>query len=451
MPETLAPPRGGVPAQRPSASDRLDIQHFGKPLRELSDAEFDSIFPGESAPAPAKADPAESTTPWRLFTVTNVQEQAIKWLWPGRIALGKLNMLAGDPGLGKSYIITDIAARVSTGAAWPDGEANENPGGVLLVNAEDGLADTIKPRLRVAQANTDRVVFMPAIDEGRLFSLSKHLDILAWCAAQVPDLRLIALDPVSAFFSGVDSHKNTDVREVLTPLADLAEKTGAAVCVVTHLNKGFGQAVYRGMGSLAVTAACRSMWVVAKDPQDRARRLFLPVKNNLGNDRMGLAYGLVDSGDPCKQAIVDWKEPVDVNVDDVLNPMGRSMRRPSATAAADEWLKAFLDNSEKASTDVIKAGEAAGFSEKQLRNSRTRVGVTIRRAGIPPSTFWSLGGDEPDEAPEDTAAVAAPEPTPTVEPVPAKPTPTAVTPTPTPTPAPAAPAASKGVRTALYW
>ena len=405
---THAPPRDGVPAQRPSP-DTIDIAHFGKPLRELSGAEFDAFFPGESA----VADHPDQSLSWRNAIMSNVEEQAVRWLWPNRIALGKLNMLAGDPGLGKSFITCDLAARVSTGSPWPDGAANDTPGGVLLLNAEDDVADTIKPRLRAARADMARIMAMFAVDRGRLFSLAKHLEELARCASQLPDLRLIVIDPVTAFMSGIDSHKNADVREALAPLSELAERTGAAVLAVSHLNKGSGQAIYRTTGSLAFTAASRSVWCVAKDPQNRDRRLFLPMKNNLGNDKTGLAYSINGFSYP---PFVDWEpDTVDVDINRVLNPDLRSRpSRRSAADAADEWLEAFLDGGEKPSAEVIEAGEATGFSEKQLRASRSRVGVQIRRDGMPSRTLWRLDDDESAEASPEEQSSAASAPVPPV-------------------------------------
>jgi len=406
--ETVAPPRGGVPAQRPSP-DSIDIQHFGKPLRELSGAEFDAFFPGESA----VADHPDQSLSWRNAIMSNVEEQAVRWLWPNRIALGKLNMLAGDPGLGKSFITCDLAARVSTGSPWPDGAANDTPGGVLLLNAEDDVADTIKPRLRAARADMARIMAMFAVDRGRLFSLAKHLEELARCASQLPDLRLIVIDPVTAFMSGIDSHKNADVREALAPLSELAERTGAAVLAVSHLNKGSGQAIYRTTGSLAFTAASRSVWCVAKDPQNRDRRVFLPMKNNLGNDKTGLAYSINGFSYP---PFVDWEpDAVDTDIDAVLNREHRSApSRQSATAAADEWLAAFLDGGEKASAEIYDAGKAAGFSTDQLKRASQRIGAQVKRAGMPSRSFWRLGGgeSEPSADAEADLPVGAPDPRP---------------------------------------
>ncbi|MCL1999910.1 MAG: AAA family ATPase [Planctomycetes bacterium] len=363
---------------------------------------------GSCASATVEPSNPDQTPGWRLSIMTAVEEEPIRWLWPKRIALGKLNMLVGDPGLGKSFITCDLAARVSTGRTWPDEAPSPGAGWVMLLNAEDGEGDTIKPRLRAARADMAKIAVMAAVDHGRLFSLGKHLDELARCAAMLPDLRLIVIDPVTAFMSGIDSHKNSDVREALAPLSELACQTGAAVLAVSHLNKGSGQAVYRATGSLAFIAASRSVWAVAKDRQDRDRRVFLPVKNNLGNDKTGLAYSINGFCDP---PFVDWDpSPVEADIDDMLNQDARRpLPRSSATAAVDEWLEAFLGSGEKASTEIYGAGKAAGFSEGQLQRSRKRIGARVKRDGMPSRSFWSLSGDD-DNHDAPVAAEASPSP-----------------------------------------
>ena len=354
---------------------------------------------GCHAPPHVEAGDPETNPGWRMLFMNDVSHQPVRWLWPGRIALGKLNMLIGDPGLGKSFVTCDLAARVSTGAPWPDGAPNDGPGGVLLLNAEDDKADTIRPRLDAARADVSRIAVLDAVSgDHRLLSLAKHADVLVQCAAQVPNLKLIVVDPVSAFLGGIDSHKNTDVREVLAPLSALAEQIGAAILAVSHLSKGVGQAVYRAIGSLAFTAASRSVWAIAKDKNDRGRRLFLPVKNNLGDDKTGLAFSINGfSATP----FVDWEaDAVDADIDEMLNPQFRAVPRASAKAAIDEWLEVFLANGERPVAEVNEAGKAAGFSEKQLQRARVRIGVRLHRVGMPARIVWRLDGDEANESAE---------------------------------------------------
>ena len=192
--------------------------------------------------------------------VASVDRQQLEWLWPGRIPLGKLTLMCGDPGLGKSFVTLDMAARVSTGDPWPDTSLLRQPaGGVVLFNAEDDLADTIAPRLDRMGADDKRIVAIEGVavqSQQRHFSLEIDLPRLEEVLDDNPDARLVVIDPVSAYCGSVDSHKNADVRGLLAPLANLASRRRVAIVCVTHLSKSGGnKAVYRAMGSLAFAAA----------------------------------------------------------------------------------------------------------------------------------------------------------------------------------------------------
>ena len=170
----------------------------------------------------------------------------------------------GDPGLGKSVLSLDLAARVSTGAPWPHAAGRSDIGDVLILSAEDDPADTIVPRLMAVGADLNRIFILKGVKKGdqvQYFSLAE--DLLALEAALTSQTRLIIIDPISAYLGETDSHVNTSVRSVLAPLAELASKTGAAVLAISHLNKGQGAAIYRVQGSIAFTAAARAVWAVA--------------------------------------------------------------------------------------------------------------------------------------------------------------------------------------------
>ena len=256
-----------------------------------------------------------------LKRLSDVTAEDVDWLWHQRIACGKLTLLSGDPGLGKSFITLDIAARVTSGRPWPDEPAEapvRPPATALLLSAEDDAADTLRPRLVAMQADLERVVLLDGVelqdDEGHVeqqsFSLVTMLDQLEQCLAQLPDCRLVVIDPISAYLQGVDSHRNTEVRAMLAPLAALARKHHVAVVAVNHLNKSnSGPAIYRSMGSLAFAAAARTVWMIVKDPNDGARRFFLPVKNNLGCDNMALAYTLERTDGQAAGRVVWEAEP----------------------------------------------------------------------------------------------------------------------------------------------
>jgi len=157
-----------------------------------------------------------------ITCLADVTPRPVEWLWPARIALGKLTLIVGDPGLGKSFITLDLAGRVSRGTAWPDNpQARRDPGGVVLLSAEDDLADTIRPRLDAAGADVRRIAaittvkrFDPATGKDKFepFNLTAHLLALEQTIEQVGSCRLVIIDPISAYLGGTDSHKNADVR-----------------------------------------------------------------------------------------------------------------------------------------------------------------------------------------------------------------------------------------------
>jgi hypothetical protein len=193
----------------------------------------------------------------------DIEREPLRWLWPDRIALGKVSMIVGDPDLGKSLITLDMAAIISTGSPWPDSEdmSRREPGGVVLVSAEDDAADTISPRLDAAGADPSRIISL----DGRLdvdsetgaqrqlwLDLARDIPTIEAAIHSVPDCRLAIIDPVSAYLGRTDSHNNSEIRAVLGPLAELAARSKTAVVCVSHLNKAGNQAaVYRITGSLA--------------------------------------------------------------------------------------------------------------------------------------------------------------------------------------------------------
>jgi hypothetical protein len=269
---------------------------------------------GGKAPAPADGP--------RVVRACDVPVARVRWLWPDRVALGKLTLFPGDPGLGKSFVTLDMAARVTRGESWPDCPGVRQPvGGVVLMSAEDDPADTIRPRLEDADADLARVAIVQGVrrgDRNATFNLRSDLPALEQAIAAMPNCRLVVIDPVSAYLGDTDSHANADVRAVLGPLSELAGRCGAAFVCVSHLNKSRdGPAMYRATGSMAFVAAARSAWMFTRDPDDPSRRrcFMLNIKSNLSRPPPGLAYALVDKsqGHP----VVAWeRELVHVTADE---------------------------------------------------------------------------------------------------------------------------------------
>ena len=230
--------------------------------------------------------------------LADVQPERVSWLWPGRIPVGKLVTLDGDPGLGKSTLALDITATITTAGTWPDGSICGYPGAVLLMSAEDGLADTVRPRLDAAGADVTKVHAVDGVpvDADGTLRPPTLADVLALEEAiHRTGARLLVIDVVMAYLpDGTDSHKDQDIRRVLSRLAALADRTGCTVLLLRHLNKAKGgDPLYRGGGSIGIVGAARAGLLVAPDPDDPERRVLASVKSNLGPAPESLAYRLV--------------------------------------------------------------------------------------------------------------------------------------------------------------
>lgn len=358
------------------------------------------------------ASTTEETSAPVLVRLCDVQPEPIVWLWPGRIALGKLTLFAGDPGLGKSFLSLDLAARVSTGTKWPDCDEQAPLGGSILLSAEDSLNDTIRPRLDAAGADVERIMALTSIAVGngkpkeRCVDLKRDLPQLEQAIRQVPDCRLVVVDPITAFLGKTDSHVNAEVREVLKPLADMADKYRVAVVAITHLNKGEGRAIYRATGSIAFAAACRSVLAITADKDDptEARKLFLSVKSNIARKPNGLAFSLSQrfavEGEPC----VVWDaEPVSTSADDALrhDPQQRGPEPEALQDAADFLRLALADGPRLMKELTEEAREVHGISKRTLDRAKKLVRVKSYQETKPGPWFWRISNiaNDGDNAP----------------------------------------------------
>jgi RecA-family ATPase len=229
--------------------------------------------------------------------VADVEEQAVEWLWRYRVPLGALTMVAGEPGVGKSTLTADWAARVSRGAAWPDGSPGA-PGDVVLVGAEDSVSRTVKPRLREAGADLERCWVLGDIrNSERVYPLTlKRIGVIEEFLKGLVCPRLLVIDPIASYVDEtVNPHADAQVRVMLRPLVELVERWQMAGVYVTHLNKSEEKksAINRAGGSIAWVGACRASYVIAKKG---GKRVMAPLKCNLASELETVSYELAQTG-----------------------------------------------------------------------------------------------------------------------------------------------------------
>jgi hypothetical protein len=234
-----------------------------------------------------------------IVDADDLDMQGLDWLWPGRFARGKFGLIAGLPDMGKGQIAAFIAAAVTADIELPCDEGHAPQGTVIWFNAEDGMKDTVVPRLVAAGANRKRVKFCTSVrvgGEDKSFSLVTDLQLLRKKIAQIGNVVLVIIDPVSAYLGvgKVDGRSATDVRGVLTPLKDMAEELHIAVIGIAHFNKkdDIKSALLRVSDSIAYVAAARHVYAVLDDPEDKDNKLFVKAKNNLARDKKALRYGM---------------------------------------------------------------------------------------------------------------------------------------------------------------
>ena len=337
-----------------------------------------------------------------LQCLADVEPAAVRWLWPGRIPLGRITLLVGRPGEGKSFLTTYMASRVSTASPWPDGTDCPS-GSVILISAEDDPADTIRPRLDAHYADVRRVHLLSMvrhIEAGGerhdvMFTLA-DLAALEMALKAHLDCRLVVVDPIGSFLGGrTDAHRDNEVRAVLAPVAKLAQKYGPAVLVVAHRRKTGGNvADDLALGSRAFTGIARSVWHLTRDEDKKTRKLLLPGKNNLAPEGNGLAFTIC--GQP---PAISWeREPVAMSADDALaTENGPEAKRPGPKPQtrnrAAEWLRDMLKTGPMAAGKVKEEAEGAGYAWRTVQRAKDDLGIKPYRDQFGGAWIWRLPTD----------------------------------------------------------
>ncbi|TSD61910.1 AAA family ATPase [Variovorax sp. KBS0712] len=338
----------------------------------------------------------------------------VQWLWQDWLAQGKVHLLAGAPGQGKTTIALAFAATVSAGGKWPDGRRCA-PGNVLVWSGEDDPGDTLIPRLTAMGADLERVHFIDAMrvnGEVMPFDPARDMPDLEKAAQSIGDVRLVIVDPIVSAIAK-DGNSNNDVRRGLQPLVDMAWSLSAAVLGISHLSKGTAgrDPNERVNGSVAFTAVVRVVLLAAKIKADDGadKRILVRSKSNIGPDQGGFEYHVeqMEAAPGIETSVVSWGSAIDGTARELLADAEAEQEGQDKTAtdeAADSLIR-IIGKDMVPSQEATAKMKAEGFSPKVIRNARERIGVIVKRSGFGKemASYWKL----PDTAVVPSEAIHA--------------------------------------------
>jgi len=301
----------------------------------------------------------------------------VQWLWHPYIPFGKLSIIQGDPGEGKTTLALRLAAACSTGIPLPGMEPME-PFNVIYQSAEDGMGDTIKPRLMEAGADLERVLSI--VEEKKQLSL---LDERIEKAIREHNARLMILDPIQGYIgSRVDINRANEIRTVLKSVSSVAERTGCAIVLIGHLNKASGSSsAYRGLGSIDFRAAARSVLLIGRLKKDPNVRVIVHDKSSLAPEGKSLAFGLGD------EEGFRWLDGYDgITSEELLC----GFTTETKTAAAEELIRSMLAGGQEIMAEnVFRAAEGKGISRRTVNEAKKAIPNIVTRKNSK-YWFWSL-------------------------------------------------------------
>jgi AAA domain len=312
----------------------------------------------------------------KTILASSVKTRPVSWLWVGHVPYGKVTIIDGDPGIGKSVLTVSVASAQTNAGELPGGGPTASAP-VLLLSGEDDAADTTVPRLKAANANLD-LIHLPG-DE--FAGIQFPTDIETIRAAIIKHgIRLLVIDPLMDYLDPkLDAHKDQDVRKVTRPLAALARETGCAIVLVRHLNKAAGKSpMYRGGGSIGISGAARSVMVVGYEPGSSSVRVIAPIKSNLSRNARSLKFTIETAGEVMRVA---WLGESEYGADEILaaptDPGDRS-----ALETAVQFLRELLTDGPLKSTEVTSHAKGAGISEKTLERARASLKCKASRSYV---------------------------------------------------------------------
>ncbi len=327
-----------------------------------------------------------------VAALDTIDVQKTEWLWDQYLPAGAITVLDGDPGLGKSQLTIDLAARLSRGNSMPPQTAPNGTyqaRGTLILNAEDDPGRTLRPRLDAAGADVGNIHLLREMadsegEDSRPVSLPLDLTAIEKIIRS-RNIGLVVFDPFVAYLdSKLNANSDADVRRCLGQVATMAEATGVCVLLVRHLNKKSGlAAIYRGGGSIGITGAARAAFIVGQDPTDPESRILAPVKCNLAKEPPSLRFHIESAGTTSR---IRWGESCDVSAADLAS--GGNQSKGGKVEQAKDVITGILKEGPRGSNEVMEACKAEGIGESSYHKARKGLGVRSEKEGL--SGGWLL-------------------------------------------------------------
>ena len=301
----------------------------------------------------------------KLINMQDIEVESVSWLWYPFIPYGKVTIIQGDPGEGKTTLVLQIIARLTRGESIID-EKEQPQINVIYQTAEDGLADTIKPRLLSADADCSKVL---VIDD-RDTPLTMR-DVRLEQAIVETNAKLVVLDPIQGFLGAdVDMHRANEIRPIMKHISVLAEKYKCAIILIGHMNKcSVGKSAYRGLGSIDFQAAARSVLIVGRIKDEPEIRVVCQTKSSLAPEAKAVAFRLNE------ETGFEWIGELDITADDLLSGTVKGTKKQ----AAMDFLENLLADGRMAQTEIIELARQKGISDKTLRNAKDELKIKSKR------------------------------------------------------------------------
>lgn len=338
---------------------------------------------------------AATPPPIVVTNLATVKVARVDWLWRAWLPRGAVTVLEGDPGLGKSTIAIDIAARLTRGAPMPDGEARSEPMNVLFLTTEDSFPETVLPRLLAAEGDPARMSFfeIPERDQTRPPRVPEDIAAFRRAIDEV-QAGFVVMDPfVGHLDEGVNANNDQDVRRALGAVGRLARETQTTFLLLRHLNKNSSApAMYRGGGSIGISAAARSVWIAARDPDDENGCILAPQKSNLARPPRSRRFRIEDVPH-IGSSRARWGEECDLRSEDLVRGAATDDER-SALDEAKEFIQGALTAGPVAITKLADEARKVGISMPTFKRARRALGVKpVKETGVLRG-HWYLPGQQ---------------------------------------------------------